>query len=202
MHLIFYTFLDVSNQVYLELNDSLVRITKEYPLYFLNSGVDSERICQRGYEKANVIHCSNNMQLKFNKLMGELKDVDYDILVKIDLDSIIFDYDRLIQMVLETKPNQFRGVLRTVKGITYTRGGCNACHRSTIANFRFNLSGNCMDVDIPMGEQLECERIDIPLFEINDNYTGTAPVWHPEKINKLKLFKEHLTKRTAIRIVE
>lgn len=185
---VIYTFADICNAKYL-CNTSLKDLPT--PIHFLcSNGVENQVIVN--FPDAIILETENHMQNKFINFLKQFTDTTK--LVKIDLDAVIFDKQKFIQEIEDTNQNEFRGNLRTVKRGTYIRGGFNCIWSQELFKINLQPSGNPMDVDIWLALQLkETQLINRPYFEINNKYTGTAPVWHPlQDANKWVNFKKHL----------
>lgn len=190
--LAWYTLLDECNFDYLKLNKSIVDVDKNFPLYVVSSVVSEDEV-RYFLPNAIVIEVSeNNVLKKFNALLDVVEGTEAEVLVKIDLDAIVFDLGKVAKMASSVQEGQHAGNLRVVRGIEYVRGGCSACHLSALSGFRIEVDGAYPGLDITLGEQLDCERVDLPMFEISPVYTGKAPVWHPPKSNKLDHFKSQI----------
>jgi hypothetical protein len=124
--------------------------------------------------------------------------------VRIDLDAIIFDKNRLENMIKEHmickhavmgNVKKFKGRKpenKKYRGIKYVRGACNVMSKSVVDEIDMIVEEKA-GFDIPFAmsfKKTECEIISAKLFELNKAYTGKRPVWHPpaKGDEKLKYF--------------
>jgi cbb3-type cytochrome oxidase cytochrome c subunit len=146
------------------------------------------------YPNAIIIKGKNHLQQKFIQLGSELLDVDFDVLVKIDLDAILFNYQEVLDIASKCPPESILGNKRTLGDRIYIRGGCNACHASVIKRFvikGFHQTFKGMDFDIPFCIQSKANLVDYQIFEISEKYSGKLPVWHPlQNTTKLIQFRK------------
>ena len=193
---------------YLELNKSLQDISNKYPFYFMNSGEKSEEVIKNMYNGI-CVNCENDKAVKGKVLFDSLKGKeDYDCLIRIDLDAIVFDLDKLLSKI-ETHIMSEHAVLgntktfngrkatnRKYRGIKYVRGACNAASRSVIDKIDMITEENA-GFDIPYAmsfHKTNCKLMSCNLFEINKKYTGKYPVWHPvyKGADKLRIFSREI----------
>jgi len=215
MRLIFWTFADGGSSGYLRYNKSLQELSQEYDFYFLCSGNRGNKLVRKHF-RAQVLPCENNIQeksqllLKHFQMLSSFRGVqDDDVLVKIDLDAVLFDLPELVRRIKKNiKPESIMGNYREQfvtndqgdreVSLSYVRGACQAMPISTVKKVSFECDDRygISDFDIPFCEQVQnrgIKLIDCPLFEINNKYTYTHPVWHPDKKARRKVpqFSRH-----------
>ena len=201
MKIIFWSFVDDVINKYVILNKSLQRLSKYYDFYALCSGKKSTGYINDLYN-ANIIESENNLCLKSKLLFDHLKNINFDVLIKIDMDSVLMDEKFLIKNIKHNIiPMSIMGNLRKSKtyGIIYVRGGCNATHSSVIKKIDMIVPPNKKEYQIfdkyysDACNNINTKYIDFPLFEISKSYSNKLPVWHPIKNgNRLNLFKKAL----------
>ncbi len=189
MRVIFWTLVDDVLSEYIELNKPLQDISKKYELYAMCSGEKSIDLIKKNYV-ANIIETVNDVRLKGKALFEVLKKRDdYDVLIKIDLDALVLDVNKLLlEIESHILPMTIMGNLRrSFTGRMYIRGGCHAVHRTVIDKIQMKIPVEKTGFDNPYNiavlETGACQ-IDHHLFEICDNPTGNFPVWHPPKIKE------------------
>ena len=210
MKFIFWTNSWDAGTEYLEKNISLQDISQKHDFYFMNSGAKSEEAIKKLYN-GKCINCENDKAVKGDVLFKELASVSYDVLIRIDLDAIIFDLDGLLRKIEENTAGEghfvlgntkkFRGRRTTNKkyrGIKYVRGACNATSKSVIDKIDMITEENA-GFDIPYAMSFHktgCKLLSCKLFEINKKYTGKHPVWHPtgKGAEKFRIFSREIEK--------
>jgi len=155
---------------------------------------------------AHVVECENRSYAKGNAALNYVRDRDFDYLVRTDTDAIMFDCDRVKKMVRAAiKPDAM--VAAGVKyppncRVWYMRGACNATARALAKTLRL-ICSESLGFDGAYTAAIHAAAgtiIDLPLFEINESYTGSAPVWHPKKcdgnggLDRLLMFHENMEK--------
>ena len=201
MKFIFWTNSWDGGAEYLEKNTSLQDISQKHDFYFMNSGDKSEQIIKNLYN-GKCINCENDKAIKGKVLFEELKDVSYDVLIRIDLDAIIFDLDRLLLKIENSITEDKLCVLGNTKrfvgrkqgnkkyrGIEYVRGACNAASKNVIDKINM-ITEEKAGFDIPYAmsfHKMNCKLVSCKLFELNNKYTGKYPVWHPKGKGTAKL---------------
>jgi hypothetical protein len=152
----------------------------------------------------------SQLLLKHFQMISSFRGVqDDDVLVKIDLDAVLFDLPELVRRIKNNiEPYSILGnyreqIFTNDKGggefsLGYIRGACQAMPISTVNKVSFECDDKhkVSDFDVPFCEQAQkngIKLIDSPLFEINTKYTYTHPVWHPDKKvrGKVKQFSRH-----------
>lgn len=214
MKIIFWTNTYDDGCNYISSNLSLQRISKCHDFYFMNSGTDSE-YCVNKFYKGHIINCENDVSIKGKVLFDLLKlKSDYDILVRVDLDAIVFDLEKLKEIIRENllgrhavmgNVKKFRGMKRDkrkhqvskpYRGIKYVRGGCHATSRSVIDSIDM-MDDKKIGFDIPYAvsfRETGCDVIPKPIFEINSKYSYHRPVWHPtgKGLDKLETYMKNM----------
>ena len=166
---------------YFVANKRLQEISQLYPLYILYSGkVD---YLEEHYPKAILIPCENEWKAKACTVLHFLKDrYDFDVAIRFCPDTIIKDRVRLLQLIEEgmVGENIAVGNKAFFAKAWYLRGACNATPKSVIQKMVLTPSDRDYDTWYSLAiESAGGVLKDWPLFEINDKYTGTFPVWHP-----------------------
>lgn len=204
---IFYVTIDKCINWYTKMNKSMQDLCGKYKLIMLSSNTNYN-IIKNKYPKAELIHSKyNSFPHKTILLFEYLKNIRYDFLIRLDMDSIIYDIDRILQ-VSNKYANRivYVGNKKTLKNRipkffrphnTYIRGACNVTTKNTIDFMRTRLDVNygAKPFDLFFCKNLienDIQLIDDPLFEINTIYTGRYPVWHPQKHKKKYLFKKQI----------
>lgn len=171
----YYTFIDMVNYKYLDVNKSLDVIDK--PMFVLSSNLDIDMLKLK-HPNWFILSTENNMQFKFQNFV---RLINPKVAVKIDCDAIIFNYDKLTDIILKSPNESITGNLKGTKHRNWIRGGCNIIKATNLITLIPESSGNPMDVDCWLGEKLPLKKIDIQIFEQSRKYSGVLPVWHPEQ---------------------
>lgn len=206
---VFWSPVDPTVQYYLKNNPSLDQISQQYPHLFVTSnGID--QLVKQLHPNAIIINSKNDMRCKGTTAFQYMRTIKFDVCIRLDVDAILFDLNKLINMTQNTKPNQFLGCKKRFKKLRIVRrmntkhkypfkirGACHAIGRDIIErikplgtgpHFDEAMSANAVDAG--------AELIDCHLFELNAQYTGASPVWHPprgtkEGGHKKSTFKQH-----------
>ena len=163
-------------------NVRLQRICDVYPLYIVYSGASD--YLKQYYPKANLIACTNDWMEKAIAVHAVIRSrSDYDFVVRFCPDTVIKDVDWLLRSIVEGMEGADQtavGNMAVFNGVTYLRGACNTTPKRVYTDLV--LQPNDRDYDtwysmavVAAGGQMK----DHPLFEINHQYTGAFPVWHP-----------------------
>lgn len=150
----------------------------------------------------------NDMLIKadyaFNLALSQKKD--WDFLVKIDLDALLLDYGKLVQMLTEClNQKAFIGVFKKRKecepgeSSIYIRGGCQAFSRSLIermvANPCSHIGIKAQHLDTYMIKWFDSLTDPDKILVSKELFTITSPrkevlspVWHPKKKAKREAF--------------
>ena len=192
MKLIFWTNIYDGGLGYLEHNTSLQNLSKTQEMYFMSNGNKCVEMATSLYN-GDIIDCPNDKAVKGKVLFDVLKGrKDYDALVRVDLDAIVIQPDKLIDMIATNLSDnhailghvkKFRGRKpenKEFRGITYVRGPCNATSRSVIDQIDMDVSFKA-GFDIPYAisfHKTKCKMINCKLYEDNRNYKEVLPVWH------------------------
>lgn len=192
---VFFTMADDCIAEYIEINKPLRDVSKKYRLVTVCSGTKAPDMMNRLY-RTEILECDNSFPVKGDVLLKYLKKTsDYDCVIKIDLDALIFDIRGLLNLIsANLKPMSLMGNRRK----HYIRGGCNALN-ADLTPLMNSLSEHgsrpnkfddyyCAEV-LRTGGKLQ----DRALFEMSKSYTRTLPVWHPHKRNKLKYIAKGIT---------
>jgi len=208
MKFIFWTNVYDGALGFTENNTSLQDLSEQYEMYFMSSGEKSREVIEKLYN-GHIIDCSNDTAIKGKILFDMLKNrQDYDVLVRIDMDAIVFNLNKLTDIIESNivdkhavlgnykkfktkKPNQFSGV-------RYVRGACQAATRSVIDRIDMVIDKKA-GFDIPYAMSFcktNCEIIKCKLFELSNKYRGKYPVWHPKEKGeaKLNIFLKEISK--------
>lgn len=202
--IIFYTLVDDKIIDFVQLNSPLQKISNEYQLISMCSGVKSPAIIEALYN-SKIIMSHNDMGYKGRLLMEHLQSTKNNefILIKIDMDALITNPNKLIEKIKNNiEPISLIGNMAKARRIKeYIRGGCNAMHSDLVYKLRIKGRGRFYDnyIHCAVKKIPDHKIINCPLFEIGE-YKGELPVWHPPKLNrnikslmeKIKLYKEVL----------
>jgi hypothetical protein len=195
MKLIFWTNIyDGGGIEYIEKNQSLIDLSQKHEIFGLANGKDCQKTMKSLYNKVNTIECINDRAVKGKAIFDHLKNRDdYDFLVRIDLDAIVFDLERLERIIEKNMVGKHAVMGNTKKfygkrkgnkkyrGIRYVRGACNVASKSVVDAIEMITKENA-GFDIPFAMSFKktgCESISHKLFELNKKYTGKRSVWHP-----------------------
>lgn len=191
---IFWSPADKCVSYFAKKNKSLQLISDFYPYYFMCSrGADS--VIEDHYGRLSVIRKSkNNMTLKGKILFEELsiKD-DYDVLIRLDMDAIVFDFSWLSKIAKRSVDTQrpIGNIRKKKTGEKYMRGACHFVPADVIRLVSLDKSKNPREFDLPFSRSIPKEHpvTGYKCFELNNGYRGTAPTWHPLKTkDKKKVF--------------
>jgi hypothetical protein len=209
MRPVFWVSADAILKEFIVENVALQRIAERYPCYFMCSGevegADGPEPMARflsRYYRARTITCPNHMSLKGKLLFDRLNagEVAYDFLVRLDLDAIVFDVDRLLETARKhvLGKHAIMGNHFTWFAESWVRGACNVTSRSVIEALDFAVSDNPTSFDLLYTEaviQAGATIIPVDCFELEESYTGACPVWHPPKLPlvlRLEAFRDQM----------
>jgi hypothetical protein len=201
--IVFWSPIDPCVEEFFVKNPSLPAVSDVFPYVFVcTNGID-KLVKERCGDKAITIEArKNNMRLKGTTAFEHIRGMDFDICIRLDIDTIVFDLKRLISMASVTKPNQLLGWKnvhkKNKKNLPYIRGGCHACGRFIIDNIAPLGHGSEFDYRMTrFAEEAGGEIVDCRLFEESHDYAGSAPAWHPVKKRKRKTFDRNVGLWTA-----
>jgi hypothetical protein len=206
MKLIFWTNIyDGGGIEYIEKNQSLIDLSQKHEIFGMANGKKCQETMKHLYNRVTTIECINDRAAKGKAIFDHFKGRDdYDFLIRIDLDAIVFDLNRL-ETAIEKNMLGKHAVMGNTKtfygrrkenkkyrGTKYVRGACNVASRSVVEAIEMITDENA-GFDIPFAMSFKgtgCEVISNKLFELNKRYTGKRPVWHPpyKGTEKLRYF--------------
>lgn len=193
---VFWTPCDIKISEFILKNQSLKILSEQFPYYLVcSNGIES--LVSKSYK---TIVTENHMMLKYVKLMEKIEN--FDVLIRLDADAIVFQPKKLLAFQVNNdsvyghygplkNPN-----LVLKKPISSFDGNilCGACHLlgKNIRNIKFRIYDEFLDCEFDPVFTMQLKHMNIietNTFEMNDAYTGKAPVWHPLK-DKNKFFIE------------
>ena len=186
-------------------NKMLQYISRVFPFVAVCSGEKSHEWISKYYGGSFFAGCPNDLQAKGIAIIDFVQHAgDIDYVVRVDMDAIVMNPIWLIKRI-EDNVNRHHRILAgnpaVGSGETHIRGGCNVTTGRAFDGFNMTPSGNPMDFDEVYTAALEasgCEKLALELFEINKDYTGRCPVWHPNKTEfldvRFKVFQQQMEK--------
>lgn len=193
MKFIFWTNIYDEGLRYLENNTSIQNLSKKHELYLMANGKKCVDMAKSLYQ-GEIIESINDKAVKGKLLFDVLKSrTDYDVLVRLDLDAVVIDSNKLINLIEPKIENQHAvvGHIKTFKGrkewnkrfsgISYVRGPCNATSKSVIDQIEMDISFPNAGFDIPYAisfKKTGCKFVKCALYEDRESYKGILPVWH------------------------
>lgn len=176
------------------MNPSHRMVCQYFPFYFVCSqGV--ERLVSPYGTNAKIVLAENNMSEKGKILFETIRGEDYDVLIRVDTDAIIFDLEWLIELA---KPavGKKKIIGNTVRPKTwnldrYVRGGCHIVSSQVIREIKMIRMKKQAGFDKPFNMSIKdiAEIEHKKVFEQTRRYRRTAPVWHPPKRKKGECFE-------------
>ena len=203
MRFVFLQNFDPKIAKYTTNNLPLQELSKSYPTIFIASGDGS--CLNKFYHKPIIVSSKANYQLdKLNLAIKFFSNFDnYDIIIRTCIDAVIMDFG-MLKKIVEEEVDPLKPILmgnrqcqnapdnKTNARIKWIRGGCQLWTKPMV----HQLKGNTIkykrnnDWDMPLTYEVKKRDVTIinrALFELNDKWTGVAPVWHP-KSNKFTNF--------------
>ena len=195
MKIIWWACADDAVNQYIRYNLPLRKLSEQHECYFMCSG-DSYKLLHKLYPEAHVIECANNYSLKGKLLFDVLKQRhDYSYLVRLDFDALIMDLPRLIDDIPLVMGNKhaIAGNPAIGKGESHIRGACMVMSRSVVEAINLPVDMESQSFDEAFTEAVRGTHAEIirhPFFELNGEWTGNLPVWHPTRYvsRKYKIF--------------
>jgi hypothetical protein len=186
-------------------NPSLPAVAEKIPYVFVCSNGIEELVRERCGDTAIIALAERNkMRHKADVAWARIRDMDFDICMRIDIDAIIFDLHRMLSMASKAGPKQLIGWKKKFTSKKdrdkppYIRGACQAAGEYLVRNVELLGDGTEYDYLFSrLTEKMGGEIIDDlalfgnRFFELNDDYSGESPVWHPRKKNKKKTFERN-----------
>lgn len=209
---LFFLMIDKCISEYLEANDSIKDINRKYPLVVISSGLNQAAIEKHLPECIFIDSKKNSFPHKLKLFLEYInhRNINYNIAFRLDMDCIIFDVERLIEMGKYIVGRKVLvGNLKKATGSYvikwfgrhggYIRGGCNMTTKESLDSIKqFN------DEDFKPQDFDACyniilarfgvQQLGLPIFEFNERYQGQHPAWHPIKlktVGRMELFKQH-----------
>jgi hypothetical protein len=198
----FWTPVDPIVEYYIQNNKSLQRISNLFEYIFVCSNGAEEIIKTTYGKRSKILLSDNHMTLKGKVLYDFIRNDDYGTLIRLDADAIVFNLDWLLKLIYSTNYQKaivvgfenglFRDLYKTSEifnlDYKFICGMCNITTKCAAKLMDFSMFN--LDV-VPWLEFDACFTIlahkfasFIPrrLVEISENYTHTAPVWHPPQL--------------------
>jgi hypothetical protein len=193
--ILYFTLYTRSLHKYLEKNESFKIIQ---PLYVIGDMTSEASAITQILPNAIILRAKeNDTKEKAFLFFEKIAQQDFDFVVKIDLDAILFDQKKL-ELILQSfdsnKPmiigNEKRGKRRS-----YIRGGCQAISRAFVVDLlaidsSISSAPPSQEIDAWLAVyasifQEKCKESilkNIPLFEYSNKlWRGSCPAWHPKK---------------------
>jgi len=193
-------------------NKSLKDIARKYPFFLLASNLQAKQI--KNSERFNFIFNENSFSKKMISLLHHIKgmNISAKYWIRLDADTLVLKKNELLSMVQKNIPfneNIYAGVYSTrvsghfleiydMMGLSFTkdqyiRGGCSVLTYTSmmkLLNHLDTIKPSLLDREYDYFINCICDKLgmtfmELSTFEINDEYTGESPTWHPLKIDEL-----------------
>jgi len=194
---IFWVSVDLCVEHYLEKNSCLRQLADAHRVLLVATTGYSGRAAEL-CPGADVIECPNNLQAKGNVALDYAASTTFDYLVRLDADALVFDAERLMEIVRESISSdrmEACGMIEEHPGVApFLWGSCNATSRALANRIRVPVQWvNPHEFDtLYTGaiRRVGGRLIEANVLERTEEYLGTAPVWHPSVRNNLDLSGE------------
>lgn len=187
-------------------NKMLQYISQHFELVAMCSGEKSHEWMSKYYRCASVFFMENSLQAKGDEFIRRFIQpiCVHDYVVRVDMDAIIMNPIWLLKRIEENvdpKKKILAGNPPVFEHESHIRGGCNVTTGVTFQQFCMIMDGNPMAYDEAYTRSVVVaggEILPLEIFEINNEYTGKCPVWHPDKSPMIEDQVEYLAARYKI----
>lgn len=182
-------------------NKSHIQVSHQFPFYFVCSGgIDTDIINLYGSKSLILISQKNRMRTKGKILFDAIRNLDFDVLIRVDMDAIIFDLQWLLKEAeIATKFKCVAGKIKRGNLVSgnkekYVRGGCHVVSKEIAHNIYMTDEPGTFDSAFSVyAKKAGASLLDTNTFEESISYSKNSPVWHPKKKkNRFYNFLKHI----------